>query len=360
MENKSSAKKMYSGIAAIVLATLLFAQSAAAQEKRFLVRYDHGSANLAPWAGLKLYVGSEHVRILAGNELIHDIPVASITSVSHELRSPFDPAKTTERVFNDTLGACSNLVDCAVLGSAGVVGAAGVGVASLFTPKEFVITVNWHESGQPRELAMKIAWYQKDFILRALEKSTGRSAIERLPSAHAPVNIHSAKLPDAQTSTASPSISPSLDTTSVAATEISAAPKSQTASALPAAESRGPAAATESPELIRRFELVLYRSARVGDAVLQPGFYLVLVQERSNGKVMVVFLDNSAQDSPTTKILAKAFADLAPAVGVAAVQPVFTTTDSSAASSADDHSTASRVAALSEIRLPARTLKFSN
>ena len=141
-------------------AFLIFSQPATAQEKRFLVRYDHGSANLAPWAGLKLYVGTERVRILAGNDLIHDIPVGNITRVTHELRSPFDPAKTTERVFNDTIGSCSNIPDCAVLGPAGVVGAAGVGVATLFTPKEYVITLNWTEGGQSRELAMKIAWYQ--------------------------------------------------------------------------------------------------------------------------------------------------------------------------------------------------------
>ncbi|MBI3663795.1 MAG: hypothetical protein HY234_12205 [Acidobacteria bacterium] len=340
MKSERRLKKMYPAIAAI-LAALLFAQSAPAQEKRFLVRYDHGSANLAPWAGLKLYVGAERVRIFAGNEVIHDIPVANITSVTHELRAPFDPAKTTERVFNDTVGACSNLVDCAVLGSAGVVGAAGVGVATLFTPKELVITINWLESSQPRELAMKIAWYQKDFILRALKKSTGRSATERLPGASAPVKIPAAMPPAAQTSrAASPSSTPAPAESAVPA------PQMQATSAQVAALAEQEPPRTGSPGMIRRFELILDRSARVGDALLPPGFYLVLVQERMNGKAMVVFLDDSAQNSPTTKVLAKAFADLVSAPDATSIQSVFAGEGAAAR--------------LSEIRLPGRTLQLNN
>ena len=316
-----------------VFAAFLLAAPAAAQEKRFLVRYDHGSANLAPWAGLKLYVGKERVRVLAGNDPIHDIPVVNITSVTHELRSPFDPAKTTERVFNDTIGACSNIADCAVLGPAGVVGAAGVGVASLFTPKEFVITVNWQENGQPRELAMKIAWYQKDFILRAFRNLTGHTPTERLPGRQAPVNRSPATLPGPQVSSMlspSPQVHPAAAPLSVPTIHETAQSEQ----------------ADDSPNLIRRFEIILDRSARLNDTILPPGLYLVLVQERMNGKVMVVFLDNSVQNSPATTILAKAIADLAAAPEVTSIQTVFVVEGDAVR--------------LSEIRLPGRSLKFGN
>jgi hypothetical protein len=324
--------------AATVLAFVVFgALPASAQkagpmkEARFLVRYEHGSANLPPWQGLTLYVNSESVRILAGSELVHDIRVTDIRSFTHELRAPFHPAKTMERVSNDTIGSCTNLPECVVLGPAGVVGMAGVGVATLFTPKENVITLQWTEAGQPRELAMKIAWYQRDFILRALEKATGLRASERTGAV--PKQPHALPAPSRQ-NTQVPQAASIHDPATVVS-----APAPQTA--VPAAVNPQPA---EQHDLIRRFDLVLDRTARVGTTQLVAGFYLVLVQERESGKAAVVFLDDSVKDSHASRIVARATADVIAAASEQALQPIFR----------DE----AEVTRLFEIQLPGRTLRL--
>ena len=188
MKRNDQGKRIRLAAALILVAALLAAAPAQAgdKDKRFLVRFDHGSANLKSYAGLKVYIGSDRVRVYSGNDLVHDIAAASITAIHKELRMPFNPGSTTERVFNDTLGACSNIIDCPVLGAAGVVGATGVGVATIFTPKQNVIWLYWVDNGQPRELAIKVAWYQRDSILRALESASGRKTTDYTAEAKAP------------------------------------------------------------------------------------------------------------------------------------------------------------------------------
>lgn len=278
-DSKSSLRLV---LAVVFAASLLAAAPARAGDKRFLVRYDHGTANLPAWTGLRLYVGADRVRVFADNELLHDIPARDITGVSHELRAPFDPAKAMERTFNDTLGSCSTVIDCPVLGAAGVVGAAGVGVATIFTPKEMVITLNWTENGQPRELAMKVAWYQRDFILGALEKATGRQAAER-------------------GSMAKPNAQPAPNKKGSPA---------QSASLSAPAPTPPPPQAEPAREIVRRFEWILDRPVRVGQTELEPGFYIVLVQERTGGKASLVFLDDSVRDAQESKVVARATADI--------------------------------------------------
>jgi hypothetical protein len=312
-----------------VILVLLLAPAAMAQgrgdfkEKRFLVRYDSGTANLAPFTGLTLCVNPRHVKLLAGRELVHEIPVGAVTEFTHELRAPFHPGKAMERTFNDTVGACSNIIDCPVLGAAGAVGAAGVGVATLFTPKETVITVRWKEDGQPRVVAMKIAWYQRDFILRALEKATGMRASEQTytkapAKGAAPPNAPPG--PGGSRTVVQPPPSAGLQVAAV----------QQNAEA--------------APEFVRRFEFVLDRSARVGGHELEAGFYLVLVQERAAGKVKIVFLDDSVRDLSATKIAARASADVVEDAAITALEPVFRE-DSSGTT-------------LIELRLPGRILKL--
>jgi hypothetical protein len=300
-------------------------QNAPMKEKRFLVRYEHGSANLPPWAGLTIYVNSEAIRVLASNELIHTIRVSDVRNFTHELRAPFHPAKTMERVSNDTIGACSNVADCAILGPAGVVGMAGVGVATIFTPKENVITLQWTEAGEPRELAMKIAWYQRDFILRALEKATGLRASERtgsIPKKPAPPTPKKQDFQQPVVSASNPA-------------------DSSPSATVPVSEKLGEEAL---PSLIRRFELVLDRAAHVGQAELQPGFYLVLVQERGAGKAYIVFLDDSVKDSQTSKIVVRATADVVLTSGSEEIQPIFRETPEGLL--------------LEQIQLPGRTLRL--
>lgn len=309
------------------------AEFPAGGEKRFLVRYDHGTANLAPWAGLTLYVSSERIRVLAGDELVHEIRPESVTSFTHELRAPFDPAKTTERVMNDTVGSCSDLLTCPILGAAGVVGAAGVGVATLFTPKELVITLNWTEKNQPQTLAMKIAWYQRDFILRALEKATGHKASERLPSPRPAPQAAPARQNETRQLAEGMSTQQPAGTAPVSSGQQFATRVTQQA---PPAEPRQP---------IQRFELILDRSVQVGDATIGPGFYLVLLQERANGAAAVAFLDDSIRDARTSKIAAAVVVSIEKGPDDAQIQPIF----------ADDKDTTRFL----EIRLPGKILKFA-
>jgi hypothetical protein len=304
--------------ALVAAAVLLTANAAAAQvrDKRFLVRYDHGTISLPAWAPLELHISSERIRALHRGELVVEFPTQELTAVTHELRSPFDPARVTEQVMNDTVGSCSNLLDCPVLGAAGVTAAAGVGVATLFTPKEYVITMQWREQGRPQELAVKIAWYQKAFILGAFEKATGRTPMERTG--------------DRRPSAAVPPSAPSGGRQS---TVVVLAPSRQPQSN-----------ADEPKDLLMRFEIILDRAAQVGDAMLEPGFYLVIIQERSNNKAMVVFLDNSVHNAAQPRILAKVLADIAAPAGVENMQPVFR----------ED----SGKTWLAEIQLPQKTLKL--
>ena len=107
-----------------------------------------------------------------------------------------------------------------------------------------------------------------------------------------------------------------------------------------------PAEPPAAPGLIRRFELVLDRPALVGGTQLKEGFYLVLVQERAEGKAMLVFLDDSMRDGQETKIVARAVADVVPGGDdVPSVLPVFV--------DAQDGTV------LSEFRLPGKTLKLT-
>jgi hypothetical protein len=64
------------------------------------------------------------------------------------------------------------------------------------------------------------------------------------------------------------------------------------------APSRQPQSSADEPkDLLMRFEIILDRAAQVDDAMLEPGFYLVIIQERTNNKSMVVFLDNFVQNA---------------------------------------------------------------
>jgi hypothetical protein len=329
MRNDTNTRALGASLLAI-LVLLLAPLGAMAQgkgdfkEKRFLVRYDSGTANLAPFTGLTLYVNPRHVKVLAGRGVLHEIPVGAVTEFTHELRAPFHPGKAMERTFNNTVGACSNIIDCPVLGAAGTVGAAGVGVATLFTPKENVITVRWKEDGQLRVLTMKIAWYQRDFILRALESATGMRASEQTYSA---VPAKGAAPPNPPPGHGGP---------------LKAAQPAQAAGLQSVAAQR---AADAPAELVRRFEFVLDRPARVGGQELAPGFYLVLVEERSAGKVQIVFLDDTVRDLSATKIAARASAEIIEDASVAALEPIFRE---------DGDSTT-----LIELRLPGRILKLA-
>jgi hypothetical protein len=316
-------------------------------EKRYLVRFDHGSANLAPWAGIALYVGPEAIRVLAGNTVVHMIPPASVTAILYELRAPFDPARTTEKVFNDTLGACSNVVDCPLLGAAGAVGAAGVGIATLFTPKENVITLEWTENGEPRILAMKIAWYQRDFILRALENATGRTSAERAPGLRAakpqPAPAGARPGPSVTSTLAGASAADTAPAKAAAEAQPSIPPPAQGYGGVVVTQAAAPAPAARG--LTPRIELVLDRAARVGDATLAPGFYLLLIQVRTDNTSFVVFLDDAVRGAASSRIVARAAAEILPAVpGVEDALPVF--------------SEAGGNAVLAEVRLAGRTLRF--
>ncbi len=328
------ARTLGAALAAVLLIsnTAALAAEPPGGEKRFLVRYEHGSANLAPWAGLALYVSVERIRVVAGNEVMHEIRPQDVTSFTHELRSPFDPARVTERVLNDTIGSCSDLLTCAVFGAGGVVGAAGVGVATLFTPKEFVITLNWTENNQPQTLAMKIAWYQKLFILGALEKSTGRKAAERLRGSRAPGIVMPA--PAAQPGGA--------QNRRAAEGQPAAPPADQTPQAVPAV-TRASDSATRAQ--IRRFELLLDRPALVGETLLPAGFYLVLVQDRNAGEAVVAFVPDSDRTTQTFQIAVRALVRVEPGPEEAGIQPVF--------------SQGADAAELAGIHLPGRLLKFS-
>jgi len=294
-------------------------------EKRYQVRYDHGSANLAAWAPLTIYVSGERIRIYERNQLVHEIAPDTVTSVTHELRTPFHPGRTTERVLNDTIGACSDLLTCAVAGPAGVVGTAGVGVAALFTPKENVVTLNWMENNEPRTLAVKVAWYQRDFILRALSEATGKEASERMPGPPS----QSAAVPPA------PLAPGGSQSTQAAGSGAPVQPMAQAAYQPEAAAGRTP---------IRRFEIVLDRSVMVGDVLLEPGFYLVLVQERGDREAVVAFVDDARREQRTVQIAARTLAQMDAAPADAELEPVFTSEEG--------------VTRLAEIRLPGRTLKF--
>ncbi|GEM_PF-6750318 len=313
-------------------------------EKRYLVRYDHGTANLAPWAGLALYITAEKIRVVQDKELIHEILPAQVTSFTHELRSPFNPAKATERVFNDTVGACSDLLTCPVLGAAGVVGAAGVGIASLFTPKETIVTLNWTEDGRDMTLAMRVAWYQRDFIMRALEKATGRKGNERVAGARPKNSAAPSALPHGQQRT-------SADAAATTADAGAAAPASSVPLAAPAAYTGAPGRAPQTfpgdPRgMIQRVELILDRRVQVGETVLEPGFYLLLMQERSTGAVVLAFVDDSVRGPAASRIAARAVVAADPGPANAEVQPIF----------ADEEP----LTRFRELRLPGRVLRFSS
>ncbi len=316
-------------LAAALLAVLMVAPANAAEpaakEKRYLVRFDHGSANLGPWQEIALYVGPRRVLVYSQNELVHEIPAEALTGVTHELRVPFDPAKATERVFNNTLGSCSDLLTCPVLGAAGVVGAAGVGIATLFTPKENIITLNWNEAGEARTLGMKIAWYQRDFILRAIERETGVKASERkpgMPHARRPQNALVSSLPSgvapAATGAATPVALP----------------------ATPPPALRPADGAATGP--IQGMKIVLERDALVCNMVLRRGEYVIYMQERTNGVVVAFTL--AAEQGQVARILTRVLAASEPAPETQSVSVTY----------ADAQS----VTSIREIRLPGRTLRL--
>lgn len=282
------------------LGFLIAAAPAQGQEQRFLVRFDHGTANLSSWAGLRLYIGAGRVKVFSGETLVHDISAASMTGITHELRAPFDPAKTTERVFNDTVGSCMDLT-CVPVAAAGLVGAAGVGIATLFTPKEYVINLHWAEGGQPKELGIKVAWYQKEFILGALRNATGLRATERAALA---------------TQQLAPT-APMKDTPQPGQAE---APAPVPAPVAPVSQTE--TSPTQAQPVVHRIEWVVDRPVRVGDKQLEPGFYLVLLQEKPNHKAVLLFLDDSLKDAEATKIVAGVTADVLEDVESLATQMV--------------------------------------
>jgi hypothetical protein len=318
MKTQKSVEAIRAGMAMALAAALLLApvrmraesEPEPDKEKRYLVRYDHGTSNLGPWQELALYVGEQGIQVYAGNELIHQIAARNLTSVTHELRAPFDPAKTTERVFNNTLGACSDLLTCPVLGAAGVVGAAGVGIATLFTPKEIIVTLNWDEANEARTLAMKVAWYQRDFILRAIEKSTGVQASERKPGRPQPAQKVAPRPADAQ------------GTQQVAAGAATPAP--------------GTAGQMQS------LRLYLERDVMLGSVVLRRGDYDVYWQERESGIVVAFAL--AGEPGPAVRLLARVVAASEAAAEGQAVGVVY----------ADGQS----ITSIREIRMPGRTLRL--
>lgn len=316
MKNQKSVEVIRVGIALALWAALLLVPALAraeaepdpAKEKRYLVRFDHGTSNLGPWQEIALYVGDE-IQVYAGNELIHQIAARDLTSVTHELRAPFDPARATERVFNDTLGACSDLLTCPVLGAAGVVGAAGVGIATLFTPKETIITLNWNEGSEPRTLAMKIAWYQRDFILRAIEKSTGVKASERKPGRPQPAQRVAPRTADGH------------GTHQVAA---------------------GVATQPGTAGQIQSLRVSLERDVMLGSVVLRRGDYDVYLQGRGSGIVVAFAL--AGEPGSGVRLLARVVASSEAAPEEQAVGVVY----------ADGQS----ITSIREIRMPGRTLRL--
>ena len=300
-----------------------------AKEKRFLVRFDHGTANLGPWQEIALYVGDEKIYVYTGNELVHEFAAASLMGVTHELRAPFDPGKVTERVFNDTVGACSDLLTCPVLGAAGVVGAAGVGIATLFTPKQTIVTLHWNEGGEARTLAMKIAWYQRDFILRAVEKASGKKAEERKPG-RPPTPAPAASATRASTVAGVPATpAPSGVAPSPMAAPLLIRPQSQAAQPL----ALGP---------IERHRVQLDYDVMFCNVLLRRGAYDMLLQDRSTGTV-VAFAPIGEAGQPQ-RIVARALASRESAqpeqqLGIA-------------------YATPGSITSISEVRLPGRTLRL--
>lgn len=76
-----------------------------------------------------------------------------------------------------------------------------------------------------------------------------------------------------------------------------------------------------------------------------PGFYLVLLQERANGAAAVAFVDNSIRDARTSKVVAAVVVSTEKGPEDAPIQPIF----------ADDQD----VTRFLEIRLPGKILKFA-
>ncbi|HEX9761202.1 MAG TPA: hypothetical protein VGA40_09795, partial [Candidatus Acidoferrales bacterium] len=235
-------------------------------------------------------------------------------------RAPFDSPRTTERVLHDTVGSCMDLT-CAPVSAAGLVGAVGVGVASLFTPKEMIVNIHWVEEEQPRELGIKLAWYQRDIVLGQLERAAGRRALE-----------HDAVTPADMTQGME---RPVIRTPGAAGDAFSPV------SILDVAHME----AQQQQGTLRWFEWESNLEVRVGGARLLPGTYIVLIQEMATREADIAFLDTMAAQAGSLAIRARASATAVEGGNGQGTRMVFTPRDGNLV--------------LAEIRLASHSLRLT-